>query len=291
MVVHVQRQNRCPRSCTPKLPTLLRETPCTEPSALVLLIQPDVHTYPLQCRDLAVQCAPPQHVCAGVEIAHHVLGGRCPVTPRSAVGAAGSSPRPHLAWHQARRSYRSSIERTARTAACRRVCRGGARSLRPLSMQHASSHRDEQQAWCHSHAGGASTAQSRPSFRHAHARYPCHTDRAPRRRGQHPRPAPGAGASAAPVGLLNSQNGHMLYLPPYPRRPVTKFISANAQHPGGSHEPAHGAEHAALRAPLPKTTLMAPIAPGTRRFVKKLKSRRCPPPMKMGSASPRWRAM
>ena len=129
MVVHVQRQNRCPRSCTPKLPTLLRETPCTEPSALVLLIQPDVHTYPLQCRDLAVQCAPPQHVCAGVEIAHHVLGGRCPVTPRiRVVGAAGSSPRPHLAWHQARRSYRSSIERTARTAACRRVCRGGARS-------------------------------------------------------------------------------------------------------------------------------------------------------------------
>ena len=58
----------------------------------------------------------------------------------------------------------------------------------------------------------------------------------------------------------------MLYLPPYPRRPVTKFISANAQHPGGSHEPAHGAEHAALRAPLSKTTLMAPIAPKGTRF-------------------------
>jgi len=59
----------------------------------------------------------------------------------------------------------------------------------------------------------------------------------------------------------------MLYLPPYPRRPMTKFISANAQHPGGSHEPAHGAEHAALRAPLSKTTLMAPIAPKGTRFV------------------------
>ena len=58
----------------------------------------------------------------------------------------------------------------------------------------------------------------------------------------------------------------MLYLPPYPRRPVTKFISANAQHPGGSHEPAHGAEHAALRAPLSKTTLMGPIAPKETRF-------------------------
>ena len=55
-----------------------------------------------------------------------------------------------------------------------------------------------------------------------------------------PRPAPGVGASAAPVGLLNSQNGHMLFLPPYPRRPMTKIISANAHHPGGSHEPAHG---------------------------------------------------
>jgi len=173
--------------------------------------------------------------------------------PRVASGAP-LVPQQHRA-HRSHRSMQASLPRWR------------AQRLRPLSMQHASSHRDEQQAWCHSHAGGASTAQSRPSFRYAHAGYPCHTDRAPRRRGQHPRPAPGAGASAAPVGLLNSQNGHMLYLPPYPRRPVTKFISANAQHPGGSHEPAHGAEHAALRAPRSKTTLMGPIAPKETRFV------------------------
>jgi hypothetical protein len=68
---------------------------------------------------------------------------------------------------------------------------------------------------------------------------------------------PSSPHAATPMhGLLNSQNGHMLYLPPYPRRPMTKFISANVQHPGGSHESAHGAEHAALRAPLPKTTLI-----------------------------------
>lgn len=119
MVVHVQRQNRCPRSCTPKLPTLLRVRP---------LARNPVHWYcssnpmytPTHCNVGILQCS--AH--------HHSTSVRVWRSPTMCWGAAARS-RP------AAPSAPPVPPRARTSRGIRRAARTAAASSAPLAPQHA----------------------------------------------------------------------------------------------------------------------------------------------------------